>query len=72
MKDPMFYILAPFALAFGLFVVFLVVGILTGDPGRPFRMFASRPIPGSTEDKEEGVLSEEDGSERPKKDGKEH
>ncbi|UCF31237.1 MAG: hypothetical protein JSV26_02105 [bacterium] len=44
MKGPLFYILAPFALAFGLFVVYLLVGILMGDPARPFRMFAAGPL----------------------------
>ena len=66
----MFYILAPFALAFGLFVVFLIVGILIGDPVRPFRMFASRPIPGSTEEEEEDALPGGDGSNGAPKGGK--
>ena len=45
MTDPLFYILAPFGLAFGLFAVYLIVSVIMGDPGRPFRMFAARPLP---------------------------
>ena len=44
MTDPLFYILAPFALAVALFAVFCVISLLIGDPARPFRMFAARPI----------------------------
>ncbi|TNF47789.1 hypothetical protein EP232_03070 [bacterium] len=50
MNDPLFYILAPFALTFGLFVVYLVVSIFLGDPARPFRMFAAGLIPRSTKE----------------------
>jgi hypothetical protein len=39
MPDPLFYILAPFLLGFGLFAVYLVVSIILKDPARPFRMF---------------------------------
>jgi hypothetical protein len=41
---PLAYILAPFLLALALFVLFLLVSLVLGDPGRPFRMFASRPL----------------------------
>ena len=44
MPDPLFYILAPFLLAFGLFAVFLVVSIFLKDPARPFRMFMAPPM----------------------------
>jgi len=44
MSSPLFYILAPFALAFALFVLYLVVSIILRDPARPFRMFAARPL----------------------------
>jgi hypothetical protein len=44
MPDPLFYILAPFLLGFGLFAVFLVVSIILKDPARPFRMFKAPPI----------------------------
>jgi hypothetical protein len=49
MSSPLFYILAPFALAFGLFAVFLIVSIFLKDPARPFRMFAAPPLKGSPE-----------------------
>jgi hypothetical protein len=44
MTDPLFYILAPFLLGFGLFAVYLVVSIILKDPARPFRMFKAPPI----------------------------
>jgi len=44
MSNPLIYILAPFGLAFILFVVYLVVSIIIRDPGRPFRMFAAPPL----------------------------
>ena len=44
MSGPLFYILAPFALAFALFVLYLVVSIILRDPARPFRMFAAGPL----------------------------
>ncbi len=43
MKDPLFYILAPFGLAFALFGFYILVSILLKDPARPFRMFAAKP-----------------------------
>lgn len=43
MSNPLVYILAPFALAFGLFAIYLVVSIILRDPARPFRMFAASP-----------------------------
>lgn len=65
----MIYILAPFGLAFALFVVFLIVSIFLKDPGRPFRMFGAPPLrDGSefrdqsseeTEDQEPGARSQE-------------
>jgi hypothetical protein len=39
MSNPLIYILAPFGLAFALFVLYLVVSIFLRDPARPFRMF---------------------------------
>jgi hypothetical protein len=50
--SPLLYIMAPFALALVLFVLFLIVSLVEGDPGRPFRMFASRPLdpPGGDEE----------------------
>jgi hypothetical protein len=44
MSTPLFYILAPFGLAFILFAVFLIVSIFLKDPARPFRMFAAPPL----------------------------
>lgn len=44
MSKPLIYILAPFALAFVLFVVYLIVAIVLRDPARPFRMFAAPPL----------------------------
>ncbi len=49
MSNPLFYILAPFGLAFVLFAVFLIVSIFLKDPARPFRMFAAPPLGGSPE-----------------------
>jgi hypothetical protein len=52
MGNPLIYILAPAALAFGLFVVYLIVSIIIRDPARPFRMFKAPPLegnPGSSE-----------------------
>jgi hypothetical protein len=45
----MICIFAPFGLAFGLFVVYLIVAIFLKDPARPFRMFKAPPLGGSTE-----------------------
>ncbi len=53
MPDPLFYILAPFGLAFGLFAVYLVVSIIIKDPVRPFRMFGAPPLKIREEDEEE-------------------
>ena len=49
MTGPLIYILAPFALAFVLFVVYLIVAIFLRDPARPFRMFKAPPLQGSQE-----------------------
>jgi hypothetical protein len=49
MSGPLFYILAPFGLAFALFAVFLIVSIFLKDPARPFRMFGAPPLEGSAE-----------------------
>ncbi len=62
MNNPLFYILAPFALAFGLFVVYLVVSVFLGDPARPFRMFAAGPIPQSTKEADRILSGLERGS----------
>ena len=62
MIDPMIYILAPFGLAFGLFVVYLVVSIFLKDPARPFRMFKAPPLDDSSEF---SVLSSEEGEDSP-------
>lgn len=53
MNDPLFYILAPFGLAFGLFAIHLLVSVLMGDPARPFRMFAAGPLRGLASEAEE-------------------
>jgi hypothetical protein len=42
MTNPLFYILAPFVMAFALFAAYLVISILLGDPLRPFRMFSAQ------------------------------
>jgi len=42
--SPLAYILAPFVLALALFVLYLLVSLIIGDPARPFRMFASKPL----------------------------
>ena len=47
MSTPLFYILAPFGLAFALFAVFLIVSIFLKDPARPFRMFGAPPLDSS-------------------------
>ncbi len=62
MNNPLFYILAPFALAFGLFVVYLVVSVFLGDPARPFRMFAAGFIPQSTKEADQILSRLEQGS----------
>jgi len=61
MSNPLFYILAPFGLAFALFAVFLIVSIFLKDPARPFRMFAAPPLDrgeGSAEETEEEEKNE--------------
>jgi hypothetical protein len=60
MNDPMIYILAPFGLAFGLFVVYLIVAVFLKDPVRPFRMFKAPPLENSSESR---VESSEEGAE---------
>ena len=57
MSTPMFYILAPFGLAFALFAVFLVVSIFLKDPARPFRMFGAPPL--EEKEQEPGARSQE-------------
>ena len=59
MPDPLFYILAPFGLAFGLFAVYLVVSIYLKDPARPFRMFGAPPLNLEEEDRDEADPEEE-------------
>ena len=58
MSNPLFYILAPFALAFALFAVFLIVSIFLKDPARPFRMFAAPPLDRGEEKQEDEKESE--------------
>ena len=53
MTTPLFYILAPFGLAFALFAVYLVVSIFLKDPARPFRMFKAPPLKWRDEESEE-------------------
>ncbi len=50
MSNPLVYILSPFALAFILFVIYLVVSIIIRDPARPFRMFAAGPLDGGKQE----------------------
>jgi hypothetical protein len=59
MSGPLFYILAPFGLAFALFAVFLIVSIFLKDPARPFRMFKAPPL---IPDEARGKESEEEDS----------
>ena len=59
MSNPLFYILAPFVLGFGLFAVFLIVSIFLKDPARPFRMFAAPPLGGSPESRDQSPENEE-------------
>jgi hypothetical protein len=61
MNDPMIYILAPFMLAFGLFVLYLVVAIFLKDPARPFRMFKAPPLDPEGGSPESRVQSQEKG-----------
>lgn len=62
MSSPLFYILAPFGLAFVLFAVFLVVSLFLKDPARPFRMFAAPPLKkkGDDEENDNKVVEEKD------------
>ena len=60
MSNPLIYILAPFGLAFILFVVYLVVSIIIRDPGRPFRMFAAPPLKGSAEEEQDEGEKDQD------------
>jgi len=57
MSSPLFYILAPFGLAFALFAVYLIVSIILKDPARPFRMFGAPPL--DSQDEESGDRSQE-------------
>ena len=59
MSKPLIYILAPFALAFVLFVVYLIVAIVLRDPARPFRMFAA-PSLDLDEEKGDGERRQEE------------
>jgi hypothetical protein len=56
MSTPLFYILAPFGLAFALFAVFLIVSLFLKDPARPFRMFGAPPLDRSPEEEVEKEL----------------
>lgn len=58
MSTPLIYILAPFAFAFVLFAIYLIVSILLKDPARPFRMFKAPPLEDSSESRVQS--SEED------------
>ena len=65
MSNPLFYILAPFGLAFALFAVFLIVSIFLKDPARPFRMFGAPPLDsGEGEEQEPESRSQESGEEQ--------
>jgi hypothetical protein len=58
----MICIFAPFGLAFGLFVVYLIVAIFLKDPARPFGMFKAPALGGSPESRgglEDGDKEEE-------------
>ena len=57
MSTPLFYILAPFGLAFALFAVYLIVSIFLKDPARPFRMSGAPPL--NSRDEESGARSQE-------------
>jgi len=60
MSGPLFYILAPFGLAFALFAVFLVVSLFLKDPVRPFRMFKAPPLRRSEEGSVESAEENEE------------
>jgi len=69
MSTPLFYILAPFGLAFALFAVFLIVSIFLKDPARPFRMFGAPPLKGSPDSR---VQSPEENAVEEQGPGEEH
>jgi len=71
MTDPMIYILAPFGLAFGLFVVYLVVSIFLKDPVRPFRMFKAPPLELEDDSSESRGESSEEGQGGPEEEQEE-
>ena len=60
MSTPLFYILAPFGLAFALFAVFLIVSIFLKDPARPFRMFGAPPLDVNAESSVQSAEETED------------
>ena len=64
MSGPLFYILAPFGLAFALFAVFLIVSIFLKDPARPFRMFAAPPLKGKEQEPESRIQEPEEEQEQ--------
>ena len=72
MSNPLFYILAPFGLAFALFAVFLIVSIFLKDPARPFRMFAAPPLDRGEGSAECSVQSAEEGEEEEGSEGTEN
>jgi len=65
MSGPLFYILAPFGLAFALFAVFLIVSIFLKDPARPFRMFGAPPLERRPEFRDQGTEEEPEGEQEP-------
>jgi len=65
MSNPLFYILAPFGLAFALFAVFLIVSIFLKDPARPFRMFGAPPLERRSESRDQGTEEEPEGEQEP-------
>jgi len=60
MSTPLFYILAPFGLAFALFAIYLIVSIFLKDPARPFRMFGAPSLDVSAEISEQSAEETED------------
>ena len=60
MSTPLFYILAPFGLAFALFAIYLIVSIFLKDPARPFRMFGAPPLDVSAESSVQSAEETED------------
>ena len=57
MSSPLFYILSPFLLAFGLFAFYLIVSLFLKDPARPFKMFKAPPL---ADKEEKGAETEEE------------